>query len=158
MRKLLLLLPGLALHCGFGIAPFDVTEVPKADAARKQALAACRACTDFKSDAEVIDCVVAADREFARRVRLEDRKLIDDYSARVKLLDADIGAGTLKPGEASVRFRVLQAGFFKAINDGYVAYQADAAQDLVRETNEAAERSAMQMKSGGMDSMNGMGN
>jgi len=154
MRKLLLLLPCLMLLCGFAAAPFDADAVPKADAARKQALAACNARTDFKSTADVIDCVVAADRDFAHAVRLTNSKPLDDYTAGVKTLDAGIAAGTVKPDEVAKNFHALQTGFFKAMNSLYADYEANMAQDFA---SESRDQGTTGMRSGSMDGMNNMG-
>src|SRR5476649_865836 len=99
MRKLLPLLPCLIALCGFAQAPFDADAVPKASAARKQAIEACSARTDFKSSAEVIDCVVAADSAFAHAVHLSDSRILNTYLTGMKALDAGIVAGSVKPDE-----------------------------------------------------------
>jgi hypothetical protein len=102
----------------------------------------------------VIDCVVTADRDFAHAVRLSDSKLLDEYAAGVKTLDAAIAAGTIKPDEVGKNFRALQAAFFKAMNSQYADYQANMAQDFASESRDHGT----DMRSGGMSSMDGMNN
>lgn len=154
MRKTLLFLPCLVLLCGFAVAPFEANSVPKANTARKQALEACNARKDYKSTAEVIDCVVTADREFAHAVRLTDLKPLDDYAAAVKVLDDGIAAGTVKPDEVGKNFHAIQATFFKAMDRLYADYEFKMAQDFAAQSN---DQNNAGMHAGGMNSMDNMG-
>jgi len=156
MRKLLLLLPFLIPMCGFTQAPYDVSAVTKAGTARKQALETCGARTDFKSSAEVIDCVVVADNNFAHAVHLSDPKLFEDYATGVKALDANIVAGTLKPDDIGKNFRALQDAFFKGMRERYADYQASLAEDLKSANDEARTTTGMNSGMSMMDNMNGM--
>lgn len=126
MRKLLLLLPALTLLCGFGIASNRMALVPGAQAARQQAIALCRAGTQSRPVAEALDCIVAADRDFALALNLRNSRLLDDYTSQVRLLARDIDSGTLKPAEATARFQILQAAFFKAANQEFAARNREA--------------------------------
>src|SRR5580704_16220664 len=83
MRKALLLLPFIIALSGFTQPPFDANSVQKARAARKLAIDACGARKDFKSSADVVDCVATADSDFAHAVRLNDSKILGDYMAGV---------------------------------------------------------------------------
>jgi hypothetical protein len=152
MRKALLLLPCIIALCGFTQPPFDANSVTKARAARKLAIDVCGARKDFKSSAEVVDCVAAADSDFAHAVRLNDSKILGDYLAGVKSLDADILAGKLKPEELAKTFRGLQGSFFKAMNDKYAEYQASMTQDMANAAGQPAAKPAM----GNMGMMNSM--
>jgi hypothetical protein len=153
MRASLLFLPCLTLLCGFATAPFDADAVPKANQARKQALDACNARKDFKSTAEVIGCIVDADRAFAHAVRLIDSRPLDNYTAAIKTLDDGIAAGTVKPADVAKNFHDIQNGFFKALNGLYVDYESTMAQDYVAQSKDQDNG----MRSGGMNSMDNMG-
>jgi hypothetical protein len=156
MRKAALLLPFMILLCGFARAPFDADSVPRARTARQQAIDACRARTDFKTSADAVDCVTTADSDFAHAVRFNDSKILSEYMTGVKSLDADIVAGKLQPADIAKNFQLLQARFFKAMNDEYADYQASMAQDLTSEAVQSHAPPGMGM--GMMGSMDGMGN
>jgi hypothetical protein len=156
MRKLLLLLPCLIPLCGFAQAPFDANAVTKASAARKLATAACGARTDFKTSADVIDCVVAADSNFAHAIHLNDPQLLDEYVTGVKALDAGIVAGSIKLDDIARNFRALQDKFFKAMNDEYAEYQASLAEALNSTAGKPPAQTGMDRGMGMMDNMNGM--
>jgi hypothetical protein len=156
MRKALLLLPFIIALCGLTQAPFDANSVPKARAARKVAIDACSARTDFKSSTEVVDCVMMADSDFAHAIRLNDSKILGDYIAGVKSLDADNVAGTLKPGDIAKRFQLLQGSFFKAMDDRYAEYETSMTQDMVNAAGQPHASPGMG-NMGMMNNMNGMG-
>lgn len=163
MRKLLPLLPSLFLLCGFASAPFDADAVPHASAARKEAIAACSARKDFKSSAEVIGCIVAADSAFAHAIHLGNARTLNDYLAGMKMLEGRIVTGSIKPEEIANDFHGLQDGFFKAMNDQYSDYQASLAQDLAgsgqpRSPSGMTGNMDTMSNMGGMDGMRGMGN
>jgi hypothetical protein len=162
MRALLPLLPSLLLLCGFLPAPFDAEAVPHASAARKEAIAACGARKDFKSSAEVIDCLAMADSAFAHAIRLGNAKMLDDYLAGMKALEGRIVAGSIKPDEIAASFHGLQDGFFKALNDQFGDYQASLAQDMAsgqpRSPSGMTGNMDTMSNMGGMDGMRGMGN
>jgi len=155
MRKLVLLVPCVILCGGLGVAPFDSAAVPKAIDARQAALKACATRTDFKSNNEVLDCLVAADQGFATAIHLRDSVILTSYTGRVKALESDIDKGAVKPADIMPRFHDAQNEFFKAVKDRYADYQADMAQDTAHDMNDAAQRAQQQMRS--MDDMNGMG-
>lgn len=161
MRKLLLLLPGLLFCGGFGVAPFDAGAVAKATAARRNAIEDCAARTDFKSDAEIIDCTVAADTDLAKSIRLRDTRLLADYAGRIKALESDIAAGGMTPADITARFHDAQNAFFKAVNNQYYIYQSDVVHDRAREVAEDLQRIEQGSRASSMNSMgrvNGMGN
>lgn len=140
--------------CGFGVPPYEIAAVPKAQRARDAAVTACRAGGDDKSLSAVMACVVAADGVFAASIGLNDRGPFESFSAQVASLENDNNSGKVVGNEAAKRFVALEDDFFRAIRATYNAYEAEEAQQYARDSAEAAQRDRASMQR--MDSMNGM--
>ena len=137
--------------CAFGMAPFDVAAMGKAQANFRQGWTACAARTDFKTAADSIDCVLAADRTLVTAIHLRDTHVFDAFVAKVKALSATVTAGTLAPKEAASRLLALHNDFFESLRSQYADYETRMAQDYLRD-DDHVPRAA-----GDMGTMSGMG-
>ncbi len=137
--------------CAFDVPPFDLTAMTTAQANFRQGWTACAARTDYKTLADSIDCVLAADRALVAAIRLRDTHSFDAFLAKVKTLSEAITAGTLAPAEAKNRFLALHNDFFDSLRIQYADYQSRMAQDYLRDGNR------MPPPASDMGTMNGMG-
>ena len=112
-----------ALCAGFATsAPYDISAVPDAAAAREKALLACQGQT-FPTLQAQVDCGLAAHRVYAVTEKLQPMSLFRDYADGVRKAVAAADKGQLTQADLQSKLASLRTSYDGAVAKLYADYK-----------------------------------
>lgn len=132
-----------------GCATYSAGDVPQAGQAYRLAIDRCNAnMGQMRGVRDGMECILAADRQFAIAVKLRKMDLYENFAARERLLAAEIDNGHIPVAELEKRYTDIRMDYYQAVGDAQergrqqaaalAAGMAAAGQSMQREADRQA--------------------